>query len=768
MQGILVFIFILCKSSTATLAVQYITTTKIFSTTDSNDFFTRTLGHQFDTNVRIGGKNSTAGETDDTPLELLPLGFPFHYYGKRTTSVWVNPNGGLQFIPKPPCGCCFSSMTYTGYCDFNSSYYDMVSLSVTDLAPIDGPDCYVRYNTMQSSSGGGSSGSGSGSSSSDDDTFGLIFLNVPLFGVDPRPGPTWTFGATLSKNGKIEASYLKIFDTLKPPNVGSHTTFLPNHVENNWLVGLRAPKEYNAAYQELHPTVSVAHQHDWKTSITGAYPKRSNIQQGTRITYCPVPTEVCVKPSRGVQGGGVGTETLLRLTGNSLFGCGQDMILFCRFHLPNSLGGTLDTPATIISATEDPLQRTVTCSTPTSAAVTIGAAAAGWIDVSLVYIAHAGKYDDVPPFSNVQKQQIPLQQSISSTLSSSSSSSNLRFEFIVSASSSAAATDTCQGEGGITTGAAVANCDVCGVCGGQNLCTTATCNGKYGSSVDCAGSCNGPGVKGTDGKCCESPLYLDCNGICNGTSVEAWVRFPSILAKGCCPLQRIDCTGLCDGSAKIDRCGKCAGGTTGFIPNDEMDCLGLCPNDPKKQGMNQVDCNPDVDIGGSDSAGGDSTAGQGGSHSSGGTNPNISDHGRAFRWEIDNTNLDNSDLKPQDLIKSWPLTVQNVGPIRIYLNNIAVTNSPKDKKTHPPVFLEYDIFKADFGENVWIVESNQTIVINITVDMRTVLLDPIVQAPRRPKALRFQYTYGGPKSSVFSVVIPIEVCLMFYDIHVVS
>ena len=49
------------------------------------------------------------------------------------------------------------------------------------------------------------------------------------------------------------------------------------------------------------------------------------------------------------------------------------------------------------------------------------------------------------------------------------------------------------------------------------------------------------------------------------------------------------------------------------------------------------------------------------------------------------------------------------------------------------------------------------IYINVTVDMRTVLMDPIVQAPRRMKAIKFQYTYGGPNSGVFPVIVPVEV-----------
>ena len=64
---------------------------------------------------------------------------------------------------------------------------------------------------------------------------------------------------------------------------------------------------------------------------------------GTRVTYCPIPTELCIQPSRGIQGDGVGTETTLSLTGNSPFGCIHNEIqLYCRFIFESGTGlGTI-------------------------------------------------------------------------------------------------------------------------------------------------------------------------------------------------------------------------------------------------------------------------------------------------------------------------------------------------------------------------------------------------------------------------------------------
>ena len=84
----------------------------------NSDFFTQAIGLNFDNAVLLNGTNSSAAETDDTPLDLVGLPFPFFFYGERKLHVWINPNGAIQFDSKPPCHCCFSANN----CDFNSSY----------------------------------------------------------------------------------------------------------------------------------------------------------------------------------------------------------------------------------------------------------------------------------------------------------------------------------------------------------------------------------------------------------------------------------------------------------------------------------------------------------------------------------------------------------------------------------------------------------------------------------------------------------------------
>ena len=751
--------------------IQYVVSTKFYDVASSpSNFFTRSLGHDFDAKVTVGGKNSSAAETDDTPLELLPLGFPFYYYGTRTTSVWVNPNGGLQFIPNPPCGCCFSSMMYTGYCNFNSSYYDMLALSVTDLAPIDGPTCQVKYSAGLSTD-------------ASNPVFGLVFVDVPLFGTEPKPGPTWTFGATLSKSGKIETSYMKIFDTANPP--GSPKPLLPSHVASNWLVGLRSPKAYNEAVYAVDPTLLFPRQAEWKTSRLGSYPTRTDVRTGAKMTYCPVPTSVCVEPSRSMQSSG--TETTLSLTGNSPFGCHDDLLMKCRFHLPSNVGGIVDTDAIVDSS--DSLSRTLQCKTPLSMAMTSSSSAAvGRVELEIVYLSEGGSHDDTPtPFSNIKYDTM-------------ATSNKLQVEFIQSSSS--ASLTTCDD----STSSSTDTCDVCGTCGGAAACVSGTCGNSYESQVDCAGVCNGPGLLATDGKCCKSPTLLDCNGICNGTNVEAWVQFPTILAKGCCAKNRVDCTGLCNGGAVVDKCGVCTGGTTGKIAGADMDCLGLCPNDPlRPKNGEKISCDPTVEIGteggggrdGGGSSGGTSGSGtsggatgggatgggatggktpasgsQGGgsgsgsSSSSGGYVP-MAHNGGPLKWEID-TSMASSKIVPAP-VRTWVVTVKNSGPIRLLLTNLAVTNSPATQVTHPIVRLEHDAVSSKNSEkgsvnekNTWIVGAGVTVKLNITVDMRPALVEPIFEAPRRPKSVHFQYTYGGPNAKLFPVIIPIQVSFFLF------
>ena len=159
--------------------------------------------------------------------------------------------------------------------------------------------------------------------------------------------------------------------------------------------------------------------------------------------------------------------------------------------------------------------------------------------------------------------------------------------------------------------------------------------------------------------------------------------------------------------------------------------------------------------------------GSGGSGGSGGARSSIDG---LLIWEIDNSEIQGGGgegsggiANNEELVKVWHVDVTNDGPLLVYMINLKVANSDKNWQkrsttTYPPVSLAHNAAPAPkISQNYYQIPPKSFITINITVDMRPVLIDPIVAAPRRKKAVQFQYTYGGPKAKVFSVTIPLKV-----------
>jgi hypothetical protein len=150
----------------------------------------------------------------------------------------------------------------------------------------------------------------------------------------------------------------------------------------------------------------------------------------------------------------------------------------------------IDTVASLVSTSVDPLSRTITCKTPAAASM-YTAATMGWTTIELVHVEYDGKYNDAPtPFNTKRANVIPTRN-------------ELKFEFIKPPKINSNF-DTCDST---TSTSATKTCDQCGTCGGTNTCETNTCDGNYDSDVDCAGICNGKGVIGTDNKCCEGMFF---------------------------------------------------------------------------------------------------------------------------------------------------------------------------------------------------------------------------------------------------------------------
>ncbi len=678
--------------------------TRAVPTAPSRSFFTRALGLDFDERVVRRGTDSTVSRTDDTPLDLVNLPFPFRYFSERVSSVWLNPNGGLQFHAKPPCGCCFSAMLTDGrYCDFNTSYYDTLAGAVTDLIPVELEGSIVRYaalgfaKTITTDTVANTTTTTSTANVSDPG-FGIAFVGIPIFGLEPSPGPLYSFGVVLRKSGRITIAYENIYDTRNDLPGYTHAT----HVHENWLVGLRPPKEYAAALRDTLGPEFCTNSDDYGTGVCGSYPPASKIVPGAVVDYCPAPTTICVEPSWALWG----SETKIRIRGSSHFACLSPddpgaLAVYCRFG-----SHPVITPASLVNGTES---REIECKTPPDRAGV--APLVGSVRLDLVYNDSSGPDGVLTalPFRN---------------------------ENLFMFTNTAPAPDTCNPLDPSPNRA----CDICGECvlrenTGTNIssytCAVNTCDGKLDSQLDCSGACNGLAVTDARGTCCPSAAMLDCEGICNGTSVTATVIYPTTVARGCCPASRVDCDGVCAGTANLDRCGICAGGRTGKKPDADLDCLGLCPNDPRQNipGRN-ASCDPIVDI-----------------------TPATIDFSVPH------------DASATQLQRTFPIKVSNNGPISVYLMDLIIRNHyefPEKSagQTLPLVEVSQNLTVAEWGSGkVFEVPAQTTAELLVRVDMRSSLesTTSFNEIPLRKKGIAFVYSYSGPQAKKFGVLVPINV-----------
>lgn len=659
----------------------YRITTRTVSTVPSLGFFTRAVGLDFDNAVLLNGENSTVASTDDTPLDLVELPFPFSYFGERKLSIWINPNGGVQFDAKHACGCCFSARD----CDYNTSYFDIIAGAMTDLIPVKINESIVRYAHLDDGN--------------QDPGFGIAFVGIPVFGAAPSPGPLYSFAIVLRKSGRISVAYEKIFDT----RVSIPGYRFSYHVTDSWLVGLRPPLNYALSLEGLGADSFCSKRKDYGTSLCGSYPSADLIVPGTVVEYCPTPTTICVEPSWAVSG----IETKIRIKGSSQFACtskndSAHLALYCRFgNHPNT------TRAETINKTHS---RELECTTPPDFA---GAPALlGSVKFDLVYYSGSGSMVALPMRSNnyfvfESNSSTPPPQTCNSSARNSQSSCSVCGECVQESSSTSIANDT-------------------------SVCAANTCDGNIDSQLDCSGVCEGPAIYGADGRCCPSASLLDCEGICNGTSISAIVNYGMIVAQGCCPRKSVDCAGVCSGKASFDRCGICSGGTTGRQPNAGLDCLGLCPDDPRRN-IPGVDssCSPIVRV-----------------------------------EPTDIEFLVNHNAKREELARKFAVRINNMSPISVYLLDFKILNqyaSPSENVglTSPDVRIEQNLTAVSWSEELTYEVPSQTIIhVNVSIDMRLAFdRTSLNTVPLREKKLFFQYTYGGPKATVFDVVVPIKVSL---------
>jgi hypothetical protein len=125
-------------------------------------------------------------------------------------------------------------------------------------------------------------------------------------------------------------------------------------------------------------------------------------------------------------------------------------------------------------------------------------------------------------------------------------------------------------------------CDICGVCGGDDTVAIDLQNNILDGICDCN---NDPGgtayvdacfacVGGNTGEPeCECSGVIDDCGICGG---------PGLDSNDCCPDglgindEDPDCAGVCGGNAFFDDCNVCSGGESLHTENSDKDCNGDC------------------------------------------------------------------------------------------------------------------------------------------------------------------------------------------------
>ena len=296
---------------------------------------------------------STTFTTDDTPNIQLPLPFTFPYWTAQTSTVYANPNGGVQFDNSYPCcntcessqGRCCQFMNYntlieTGSgpistCSFSLSYNDMLAVFLTDLAPAyptpmaTGPQLVYGYDknalvytSSGNSGGGGINGQNGTAVWNNNYPFIIQYKNMPLNGQAdllgipylPPYGVTMTFGVGLYSSGRIDYYYWNVSDPINYDGWGG--------LERLLLVGLRQPQ--GQSQQNAYLT----QYYDPNTGTlpsNGTYLPRPGVKSNTTWSFWPIGSSSCVGPPYALSEGGsvlrVVVKDYINSTGNFNWTC---------------------------------------------------------------------------------------------------------------------------------------------------------------------------------------------------------------------------------------------------------------------------------------------------------------------------------------------------------------------------------------------------------------------------------------------------------------
>ena len=303
---------------------------------------------------------SSVTVVDDTPFDSQPLGFAFPYGGQAHSSVRISPNGALHFDYAPPCGCCFYSQASrwsSPACNMNTSYHNVIAVSLSDFNPQAHADSIIYYRR------------GAG-------VFEVLWANVTLFSRKCPNSHRYTFGAALYPSGRVRLVLHTVYD---PAQLDNSNECWGSYLRQSWSMGLRGrpgtPSEWQAAntWPSVAPSdgadgAAAAWKDAWFTPTPGAYPPRELVALGNvAVDFCPsaalnggTALGLCAEPANAPWEGGTAVvlqAAVLRCLDDAALSA---LTLQCRFAAGG--GAHVTTPVTFVGGE-------ATCTAPAATAI---------------------------------------------------------------------------------------------------------------------------------------------------------------------------------------------------------------------------------------------------------------------------------------------------------------------------------------------------------------------------------------------------------------
>ena len=311
----------------------------------------------------------TQFRSNESPNIQLSLPFAFNYWGSLSSTVYLSPNGAVQLDNSLECctscnsapgTCCYfvnyALATLTPYgvvysCSFSVNYYNLIAVSLTDLAPATSNSLVYGYSNRAVSFVGNTSVWNA--------SYPFIIqyhqvpLAMPIGGLTGNPGlmspvgVNFTFGVGLYPTGRIDLYYWNISD----PALFDGWQFT-----RLWMVGLRQPAGQSQ---------SNAHASDYADPnalvlpSNGTYLPRSQVVSNVTWSFWPIGYSTCSSPSRAVTQGGTIVRIVLKDYANST----ANFTWQCVYRTQPSGGDTVG----VVAAMYDPVDNELRCTNPPAA-----------------------------------------------------------------------------------------------------------------------------------------------------------------------------------------------------------------------------------------------------------------------------------------------------------------------------------------------------------------------------------------------------------------